>query len=81
MDYDCEILYHPRKANRVADALSRKSVGMLMSIETFSKALQKEISDYQLEIITGRLDSLTLQSDLLERIKAHQGDDSSLTKA
>nr|GEV62238.1 alpha/beta hydrolases superfamily protein [Tanacetum cinerariifolium] len=23
-DYDCEIRYHPRKANRVADALSRK---------------------------------------------------------
>nr|GFC80953.1 putative reverse transcriptase domain-containing protein [Tanacetum cinerariifolium] len=23
-DYDCEILYHPRKANVVADALSRK---------------------------------------------------------
>ena len=28
--YDCEILYHSRKANRVADALSRK--GALASI-------------------------------------------------
>ena len=25
-DYDCEILYHPWKANVVADALSRKEV-------------------------------------------------------
>lgn len=24
-DYDCKILYHPRKVNVVADALSRKS--------------------------------------------------------
>ena len=24
-DYDCEILYHPRKANVVADDLSRKT--------------------------------------------------------
>ena len=29
-DYDCEILYHPSKANVVADALSRKTyVGLL----------------------------------------------------
>ena len=67
--------------SRVADALSKRSVGTLMSIETLSKTLQKEISDYQLEIITGRLDSLTLHSDLLDKIKAHQGEDSSLKKA
>ena len=26
-DYDCEIIYHPGKANVVADALSHKSAG------------------------------------------------------
>ena len=31
-DYDCEILYHPGKANGVANALSRKSSMTLMSI-------------------------------------------------
>ena len=25
-DYDCEILYHPGKANMIADALNRKVV-------------------------------------------------------
>ena len=25
-DYDCDILYHPRKANVVANALNRKAV-------------------------------------------------------
>ena len=28
-DYDCEILYHPRKANVVADTLSRKTASVL----------------------------------------------------
>ena len=27
-DYDCEILYHPGKANVVVDALSHKAVGV-----------------------------------------------------
>src|SRR5262249_28248093 len=31
-DYDCQILYHPRKANVVADALSRKSMRSLAHI-------------------------------------------------
>ena len=52
-----------------------------MSIETLSKPLQKEISEFQLEMITGRLGSLVIQSDLLDMIKAHQGKDPSIAKA
>ena len=51
-----------------------------MSIETFPKPLRKEIADFHMEILMGRLVSLTLQFDLLENIKAHQGKDSSLLK-
>ena len=39
-DYDCEILYHPKKANRVADALSRKSAATIMSIQAMLETLQ-----------------------------------------
>ena len=31
-DYDCRILYHPRRANIVADALSKKSMESLAHI-------------------------------------------------
>ncbi|KAL5549711.1 hypothetical protein UlMin_004942 [Ulmus minor] len=41
-DYDCEILYHPGKANRVADALSRKTSAT-------------DINSLELELIDGQL--------------------------
>ena len=80
-DYDYEILYHPEKANGVADALNRKSIGMLMSIKAVPKPQQKEISEFNLDPLTGKLFSLTLQSNPLEAIKSHQGKDSFLLKA
>ena len=52
-----------------------------MSIGMFPKPLQKEISEFNLELITRRLSSMTLQSDLVESIKSHQGRDSFLLKA
>ena len=42
-DYDCQILYHPRKANAVIDALSRKSMRSLSHIVEQRKEIVKEL--------------------------------------
>ena len=71
-DYDCEILYHPGKANVVADALCRKSFGSLSILRRLSKTLKEEICRPGTGIVTGRLATMTLQSTLLERVKQSQ---------
>ena len=42
-DYDCEINYHPSKANVVADALSRKSTVELAALGISQPQLIKEL--------------------------------------
>ncbi|KAI3665770.1 hypothetical protein L6452_44401 [Arctium lappa] len=54
-DYDCELLYHPGKANVVADALSRKSYGGESKV-TFAKievisSLMEDIKKSQAEAL------------------------------
>ena len=71
-DYDCEILYHPGKANKVADALIQKSIATLMSIQELPNSLQKEINSLELELIVGRVSALTLQPTIYESIQGAQ---------
>ena len=47
-DYDCMILYHPRKANIVLDALSRKCIGSLSHIAKLRRSIIKEILKLEL---------------------------------
>ncbi|KAL5540178.1 hypothetical protein UlMin_043727 [Ulmus minor] len=50
-DYECEILYHPGKANCVADALSWKSTATVMSIRMMPVMLQKDIQELDMELL------------------------------
>ena len=44
-DYDCSILYHPGKANVIANALSRKSAGSLTHISTEMRPIMEELHE------------------------------------
>ena len=79
-DYDCEILYYPDKANKVAEALSRKSTTTLMSLQVLPKELQDEVCSLGVEILVGKLSTLTLQPTILDGIKGGQELDPSLFK-
>ena len=50
-DYDLQILYHPRKANTVADALSRKAIGNLACLLTGQKELLCDLEKSEIEIV------------------------------
>jgi hypothetical protein len=68
-DYDCEINYHPDKANIVADALSRKSTTEHTALGIFQPQLIKELTGMGLEVVGKgmlvHLANLMVQSELL----------------
>ncbi|KAI3776510.1 hypothetical protein L1987_46295 [Smallanthus sonchifolius] len=69
-DYDCEILYHPGKANVVADALSRKEESEPIQI----KACQLIITpDLMSEISKAKDEALLERNIRRERIVGQQG--------
>src|SRR5262249_9264255 len=86
-DYDCQILYHPSKANVVADALSRKSIGSLAHISVHRRELAKELRDLvdmgvhiEFSDSSGLITHFQVRPMLIDEIKANQDKDPSLIK-
>ncbi|KAL0546403.1 hypothetical protein IC582_016311 [Cucumis melo] len=77
-DYDCEILYHPGKANVVADALSRK-VSHSAALITRQAPLHRDLERAEIAVsvgaVTMQLAQLTVQSTLRQRIIGAQSND------
>ena len=80
-DYDMKLHYHPRKANVVADALSRKSyVNTLMTGE-LPKELAEDLRELCLEIVPrGYVVALEIHSTLMDKIREAQKTDKEIAE-
>ena len=70
-DYDFTLQYHPGKANVVADALSRKSRGVLASVDSHEWLMLETVGQLDLqysEQTQGVLGSLVAMPSLLSRV-------------
>ena len=70
-DYDFTLHYHPGKANVVADALSRKSRGVLASIASREWRMLEGVGQFGLQYCRqaqGTLQSLVAIPSLLSRV-------------
>ncbi|KAL0546711.1 hypothetical protein IC582_016623 [Cucumis melo] len=77
-DYDCEILYHPGKANVVADALSRKvshSAALIIRQAPLHRDLERAEIAVSVGTVTMQLAQLTVQPTLRQRIIDAQSND------
>ncbi len=75
-DYDMRLHYHPRKANIVADALSRKSHINTLMTGGFPKELVEDLRELCLEIVPrGYVAALEIQSTLMDKIREAQKTD------
>ncbi|XP_057465182.1 uncharacterized protein LOC130754911 [Actinidia eriantha] len=73
-DYDLTILYHPGKANVVADALSQKSFNNLVYMIITQLILLEDLRKLDVEIVSHTEDAmlftLTVEPTIIETIKA-----------
>ena len=80
-DYEFTLHYQPGKANVVADALSRKSQGVLASIASWEWQMLETMGQFELqykEQAQGTLGSLAATPSLLSRMIESQGQDAGI---
>ncbi|TYK05492.1 pol protein [Cucumis melo var. makuwa] len=81
--YDCEILYHPSKANMVDDALSRKvshSTALITEQASWLRDFDRAKIAVSVGEVTSQLAQLSVQSTLRQRIIVAQLNDPYLVK-
>ena len=75
-NYDLDIQYHPKKANVVVDALSRKATEKLNVLITEQRYLHKEIKELELEVVTHGIEgiwaTIVAEPTILKEIKLKQ---------
>jgi hypothetical protein len=72
-DYDLEVHYHPRKANVVANALSRKNHCNCMTMKSMNHSLCYELEKLNIEIVQqGQLTNVTVESTIKDQIISAQ---------
>ena len=76
-DYDLEVHYHPRKANVVADALSRKSYTKEVQVVAMSSELCAEFEQLNLGFVTNAVE-LVIEPTLEQEIWKGQLQDAKL---
>ena len=80
-DYDMRLHYHPRKANVVADALSRKSHVNTLMTGDLPRELAENLRELCLEIVArGYVAALEIQSTLMDKIREAQKTDKEIYK-
>ena len=81
-DYDFTLHYHPGKANVVANALGRKSWGVLAIVASWEWQMLETVGQFRLQYsdqTQGELGSLVATPSLLSRVIESQGQDAEIS--
>jgi hypothetical protein len=74
--YDLEVYYHPRKANVVVDALSRKAQCNCLTMDSRVNTLCDELNKLTIEVVSSStLDFISIEPTLLDQIVMAQHSD------